>query len=234
MVETYNYICIKEILNRVLRHPLLKTLNLEDAIYYTLDFIRGMGLPNIYVDKLEKLHIKNFRHQLPCDCVKVIQVKDEHSKIAMPYMMSSFNSADGGSQFLPAYKIQGDVIYTNFKEGDILLSYSAIKVDDEGLPMLPDTPVFIKALESYIKKEYFTILFDLGNVNLNVLQNAQNDWAFNASHCRAYFTIPSEDEMDLIGGIMKRMIPLSREQEVGFKGTHNKEELRTYNPYSHL
>lgn len=230
MVETFNYICIKEILNRVLRHPLLKGINLEDAIYYTLDFIRGMGLPEVYIDKEEIIHIEDYRQLLPCDCIKVIQVREPKSQRTLPYMMSSFT--ENKIQILPAYKIQGNVIYTNFREGDLLISYSAIKVDGDGLPMLPDTPVFLKALEAYIKKEYFTILFDLGKINLNVLQIAQQDWAFNAGHCRSHFMLPSEDEMELIGRIMKRAIPLTKEQETGFAATHHKEHLKTFNPYS--
>ena len=191
-----------------------------------------MGLPNVYEDKQEVLSIQDFRSELPCDCVKVIQVRDENTKYVLKYMMSSFNGAPLGSFPKPAYKIQGNYIYTNFREGKVLLSYQAIKVDDDGLPMLPDTPVFLKALESYIKKEYFTILFDLGDLHLNILQNAQNDWAFNAGHCRAYFTIPSEDEMELIGGIMKRMVPLTEEQSNGYVSTHNKEYIKSHNPYS--
>jgi hypothetical protein len=226
MVETYNYICIKEILNKVLRHPLMKSLNLEDAIYYTLDFIRGMGLPNVYVDKNENLDIKDYRCLLPCDCIKVQQIRDNKTKLMLPYMTAT----DYKDKSLPAYKIQGNVIYTNFDNGSITVYYSAIKVDDDGLPMLPDTPVFIKALESYIKKEYFTVLFDCGNINLNVLQNAQNDWSFNAGHCRAYFTLPSEDEMEMIGNVMKRMIPEKNEKYTGFKDTHIKEVIKTHSP----
>lgn len=226
MVETYNYICIKEILNRVLRHPLMKNLNLEDAIYYTLDFIQGMGLPNIYIDKSEVLELKDYRCLLPCDCVKVQQVRDNKTNLMLPYMTAT----DYKDKSLPAYKIQGNVIYTNFENGFVTVYYSAIKTDDDGLPMLPDTPVFIKALESYIKKEYFTVLFDCGTIALYVLQNAQNDWSFNAGHCRAYFTLPSEDEMEMIGNVMKRMIPERNEKYTGFKDTHVKEVMKVHSP----
>ena len=38
--------------------------------------------------------------------------------------------------------------------------------------------------------------------------------------------------MELIGRIMKRAIPLTKEQETGFAATHHKEHLKTFNPYS--
>jgi len=42
-------------------------------------------------------------------------------------------------------------------------------IDEEGLPMIPDNPIFLKTLELYIKKEYFTILFDMGKISPAVL-----------------------------------------------------------------
>jgi len=33
-------------------------------------------------------------------------------------------------------------------------------VDENGFPLILDNPVYLRALESFIKKEVFTILFD--------------------------------------------------------------------------
>ena len=61
MVQNNNFVNIRVVLDRLLRHPLLTDLNLETAIQYTLDFIGVMGLPNVYVDKVETVDIKEYR-----------------------------------------------------------------------------------------------------------------------------------------------------------------------------
>jgi len=67
------------------------------------------------------------------------------------------------------YKIQGTFLYTTVKEGTIELSYRAISTDEEGYPLLPDNSSFSRALELFVKKSWFTILFDLGKISPGVL-----------------------------------------------------------------
>ena len=65
MVSEFNYISVKEVLSRLLRHPLLRDLDLETAIQFVIDFIAVMGLPNIYADKVTTICIDNYRGQKP-------------------------------------------------------------------------------------------------------------------------------------------------------------------------
>jgi len=61
------------------------------------------------------------------------------------------------------------MIYTTVKEGTIELSYKAISTDTNGYPLLPDNSSFSRALELFVKKSWFTILFDLGKISSAVL-----------------------------------------------------------------
>jgi hypothetical protein len=101
---------------------------------------------------------------LPCDLVAINQVRNHKTKGAMRYMTDNFNGKSKDIRSFDTWKSQGRIIYTSFPKGTVDVSYKAIKVDDEGFPMLPDNPVFLKALELYIKKEEFTVLFDLGKI----------------------------------------------------------------------
>ena len=58
------------------------------------------------------------------------------------------------------YKVQGNIIFTSIKNGTIEIAYNSFKVDSEGYPMIPDNSSFIEALELYIKKQYFDIIFN--------------------------------------------------------------------------
>ena len=230
MTNNVNFINIREILSRVTRHPLMSDMGLESAIQYTLDFIAAMGLPKIYVDKVADVDIENYRALLPCDLISIIQVRTKHGD-CLRSMTDSFGSCPvdrNQERGESTFKTQGRVIYTSFKDGSIQIAYKAIPVDEEGLPMLPDNPIFLKALELYIKKEWFTILFDLGKIQPAVLNNTQQEYAFKAGQCNSEFTIPSPSEMESISGILNQMVPRVNEFRKGFKDLGNKEFLKLH------
>lgn len=76
---------------------------------------------------------------------------------------------DSWRDSIPAYKVQGRCIFTTFSDGTVKVAYRAMYLDDDGFPMIPDMPLFQKALELYIKTECFTVLFDMDKISGNVL-----------------------------------------------------------------
>ena len=223
MWSEFQWISVKEVLSRVLRHPMLQHVDLEAGIQYTLDFIGAVGLPNIFEEKCESVEICNFRGMLPCDLVAINQVRNHKTKGAMRYMTDNFNGKSKDVRSFDTWKSQGRIIYTSFPKGTVDVSYKAIKVDDEGFPMLPDNPVFLKALELYIKKEEFTVLFDLGKIQQNVLQNAQTEYAFKVGQATTEFILPSVSEMQSITGMLHQLVPHENQFVKGFKTLGDKE-----------
>ena len=71
MISEISYINIREVLNRVLRHPLLQDVTLEQAVQYIIDFIGIFGMPKLYQNQEEILHIENFRAKLPCNLISI-------------------------------------------------------------------------------------------------------------------------------------------------------------------
>lgn len=228
MWSEFNYVRLPEILSRVMRNPLLRDLDLETAIQYTLDFFAVMGLPNIYVDKVEVIDIDNYRGQLPCDLIAINQVRLAKNGVCLRAMTDSFNGTHPEDNGELSFKTQGSVIFTSFKTGDIELSYKAIPTDDDGLPLLPDNLVFLKTLELYIKKEWFTILFDMGKISPAVLQNTQQEYAFKAGQCNNEFMIPSVSEMEAFTRMYNTLIPRVNEFSKAFKHLDNKEYIKLH------
>lgn len=224
MVKNNNYINIREVLSRVLRHPLLHDTSLEQAIQYTIDFLGIFGMPKMYLDKEEVLHIENYRTLLPCDLVSINQIKDCASSICLRSATDSFTTQEPNSKY--TFKTQGQVLYTSFKTGDVLISYKAIPIDKDGFPLLIDNSVFLKALEAYIKKEVFTILFDMGKIQGPVLQNTQQQYAWLAGQLQSEFTIPSISEMESIKNSWCTLIQRTREFDNGFASLGNREQLK--------
>lgn len=233
MVKEYQYINIREALSRVLRHPLLQEVTLEQAIQYTTDFIGVFGMPKLYQDKEEVLHIEEFRCILPCGLISINQIKECKTGVCLRSMTDNFMPREhydkNAGYKIPqelSFKTQGQVLYVSFKTGDVSVSYKSIPVDKDGLPLLIDNSVFLKALEAYIKREVFTILFDMGKITPAVLQNTQQQYAWLAGQLQSEFTIPSQSEMESISRMWNTLIQRTSEFNNGFSSLGNKEYIK--------
>lgn len=218
MVNTFQFVPLRQLLEEVTKHPMLKDVDIEAGITYAIKFFAHIGLPNIYEEKQACVEISKYRGELPCDLVAIIQVRDERTKVCLRSMTDSFNTASTTIPGGPSFKTQGRFIITSFESGTVRIAYKAIAVDEDGVPMVPDNPLFIEALTSYIKKERFLVLFDQGKLNERVLDRAEKDWCWAKARCKSEFLIPSESEMQTITGMMHRLIPSKHEFEAGYKG----------------
>lgn len=228
MVTEYNYVNIRVVLDRLLKHPLLQDLTLENVIQYVVDFIACMGLPNIYQDEIATIPIKNYRGVLPCNVASINQVRLKKDGRCFRAMTDNFNGTYLEDRGELSFKTQGQIIFTSTKDEDIEISYKSIPVDSEGLPLLPDNAIFLKTLELYIKKEWFTILFDLGKITPQVLQNTQQEYAFKAGQCNNEFMIPSISEMESFTRMYNTLIPRMSEFDKSFRHLGDKEYLKRH------
>ena len=228
MAESYTN--IRLILDKIMRHPLMRDISLETAVDYTVDFMRIVGVPSMFMEKTEIVEVKNYRAKLPCDYYQMIQVRKINGP-AFRYSSDSFHMSeckDNNKRDLAdlTYKIQGNLIYTSIEEGEIELSYEAIVTDSEGYPLLPDNSSFTRALELYIKKQWFTILFDLGKINPNVLQNVQQEYAWAVGDCQTEFNRLSIDKAESFYNSWRTLLLRDTEHRTGFINNGTKERLK--------
>ena len=230
------YISIRQILDDLLDHPLLQDLSFERAVNYAVHFIQIVGVPNEFEEKTALVNIENYRGCLPCDYYDMIQVRTykegEYCPKVFRYASDNFHysskkepngNSDNGDL---TYKLQNNAIYTSLKEGVIEVAYHAIKVDKEGYPMIPENSSFIQALELYIKKKVFTILFDQGKINNAVLQNTQQEYAWYVAQARSDMSIPSISEMESIKNSWCTLLQRTTEFNKGFKSNGRAEYIR--------
>ena len=233
MVKEYNYIGIQEVLSRILRHPLLQDVTLEQAVQHTIDFLGVFGMPKLFENREETIHIEDFRGRLPCNCIQINQIKECKSGLCLRSMTDNFMPKEhydkNAGYKVPSeltFKTQGQLLYTSFKEGDVAISYKSIPVDKDGFPLLIDNPVFLKALELYIKKEVFTVLFDMGKITPPVLQNTQQQYAWVAGQLHSEFTIPSISEMESIKRSWCTLLQRTSSFNDGFRNNGNQEYMK--------
>ena len=226
MIQSTN---IRRILDRVMRHPMMRDIPFETAVEYTVDFIELMGTPAIYDEKTAVVEVKDWRGQLPCDFHRMIQVRmapTQHEgkyhgcvpRLDRPmyrYSGHSFHMSETKPNSLMTmeltYKIQGMVIFTSTKDIDVEIAYRAFAVDDEGYPLLPDNTSFLRGLENYIKLQWFTIKFDMGEISLPVLQNTQQEYAWAAGDAKSEFSRLDIDKAETLFNACKTLLPRNNE-----------------------
>lgn len=216
MIKAKEYISLHEVLSRVLRHPMLQSVDLEQAVQYAVEFMSMFGLPSFFEDRIDEIEIKDYRGLIPCDVISVNQVRDKRTGICLQAMSGTFYNGKERLHQEGGFKIQNKIIYTSFKDGMVEMSYKTFILDCDGIPLVPDNQTFLKCLESYIKEIVFTIKFDMGQLNQNVLNKAQQDYAWYAGKLKAEFTIPSLSEMETLKNSYNTMISKQHEFKSGF------------------
>lgn len=226
-------VSIKIILDRILRHPLMQDISLETVVDYTIDFMRIMGVPSIFMDKVELLQVNQYRALLPCDYYQMIQVRlAKENRPAFRYSGDSFhlsphkhmNHRGFPDEF--TYKIQGGIIYTSLEKGCIEIAYEAIATDEDGYPLIPDNSSFTRALELYIKKQWFIILFDQGKISPAVLNQTLQDYAWAAGDCQSEFNRLSLDKAESFYNSWRTLIMRDTEHVSGFRTNGAKEKIK--------
>lgn len=248
MIKEIQYTNIRRVLDNLMEHPMLRDLNLDQAVRYTIRFISLHGYPKLYKDKEATIQIKDFRGMLPCDLESIIQVRDSKSGLCLRSMTETFNPTEDDNPirnkkphkekelYIPhghihgemAFKTQGRVIYTSFPKGEIDIKYKAIPVDEDGFPLLIDNENYLAALEAYIKVQVFTIKYDTGKINAGILQNAQQDYAWRAAELQDEFTVPSVSEMETYTRIYNTALMSMKHFDTGFKRLGEREYIRNH------
>lgn len=226
------YISIKVVLDNILDHPMLRDVSFERAVNHTINFMRILGCPRMFEEKVSLVNISNWRGALPCDFNDIIQVRthsscDRKNYGVFRHTTDSFHMSENKQDsFDLTYKIQGNVIFTSMKEGVIEIAYNAFAVDSDGYPMIPDNSSFIRALELYIKKQYFTVLFDLGKINQAVYQNVCQEYAWAVGQAQSDLIRPTIDQMQALTNSLNTLIPRVREHSSGFVNNGNTEVIK--------
>lgn len=227
------YISIRQVLSDITDHPLLKDVSFERAINHAVHFLRIVGMPKEFTEQTEVIEIKDYRGILPCNLESIIQIRTHrncgHHYRVFRYSTDNFHMSDNKQDSYDlTYKVQGDVIFTSMKKGSIEIAYRAIPVDNDGYPMIPDSSPFIRALELYIKKQVFTVLFDLGKITPQVYNNCLQEYAWAVGAAQSDLIKPSIDELESITNSWNTLIPRVTQHKTGFVNNGVQEKIKQH------
>lgn len=225
-------------MDKITRHPLMQDIPFETVIDYAVDFIRLVGTPPSFVDKTAIIDIHNYRGELPCDFYEMIQVRlayDEKHRVenhapTFRYTTDSFHMSPNKPHVTDlTYKLQGNCIFTApLEEGQIEIAYKAMPIDDEGYPMIPDNSAFSRALEMYIKKQWFTIQYDMGKISQAVMAKTDQDYAWAVGQAQTDLIRPTIDQMESISNMWNTLVPRAHEHRKGFVHEGSREHIKIH------
>lgn len=222
----YNRISIKQVMDDILDHPMMQDLSFERAINYAVEFIKIVGMPTAFENKVIRIPVKDYEGYrilnneeipaIPDDCYQILAIKKDGNQDVILNTSTSVFGTSQNNTATPSYVIRGNSLQTSFEEGELEMSYLALPSDEEGYPTIPEIASYIRALELYIKKKWFTILFDLGKLHGSIYNNVKQEYAFAVAQAQSELIKPSLDEMEAFTNMWNSLLPRHRAHKFGF------------------
>ena len=219
------FISLKEIINRVHRAggDVVSDITEDDVIDYAIELIGVVGMPQLFLHKVETLEITKYRAPLPCDFVEEEAVKCCNN-IAFNASTDMYRVEDSKT-FVPTYKIQGDYIVTSLESGFIKLAYTAVKTDEDGYPMIVDDQAFIRALVDYIVYNRVKTEYVNGRTTENIMERIERTYEADIAIATSKLTQPTIDEFNNVTRMMNSFIFRANARKSGFKSIGDEQPI---------
>lgn len=193
--NNFKFVSIDVVASRITKHPLLKDINYEDIIQYTVDVLRLVNVPRSYEEQSKYAEVIEYKAQLPADClnVKSVDFVENGHTYAMTIATDTLNkhipSLENKDRSIGqyTYSLNADKIHVNQAEGVVFIVYDVLKCGEDGFPMIPDSVSLRLAIENYIKKNVFSVYEDLGKISGRAVEKAEQEYAWYIGKAQTEF-----------------------------------------------
>jgi len=204
MNRSQNYVSIDVIANKIYKNPLLKDINFEDIIDYTLSVIKILRVPGVYKEESCYKEVDNHMIALPKNALNIKTVDLCIGNRLIPIRESTYSLSNHLNKINEqynhhnnTYSINNQILKTSCKKGKIFITFDTIKVDNDNIPMIPDSEALLRAIEAYIKIQVYTVLVDLNKLSERALNRAEQEYYFNVGKAQSEFQgFNNEDSID--------------------------------------
>lgn len=141
------------------------------------------------------------------------------------YKHFKFDTANpsGGVQ----YTVKPGFIMCNAHCGYLKLSYSAIKTDENGYPLIPDMISFSEAIYWYITMKLKYPEYLNGRMNREIYYDIKRSWNFYAKQAYAEAMMPNEDGLESLKNNWNKLVPEYNDHNTFY--SHTGERQTIYN-----
>lgn len=230
--KSHNYISLDVIANKIYKNPLLKDTNYEDIIDFALSVIKIAKVPGVYQEESCYKDVIDFKVAIPKSALNIKSVSYCSGNKLIPMLESTNTLANQIDkikyplQQSHTYSIGNSLIKTSCKEGKIFIVFDTIKLDEDDIPMIPDSEALLRAIEAYIKIQIYSVMVDMGKVSERALNRVEQEYYFNIGKAQTEFQeFTNEDSMESFINGWKRQFPTSHEYSGRYDSESKKENL---------
>ena len=184
---------------------------MDDYIEWISEGIQYIGSYYQYVEKDILITIDNYKGELPCDfysLIRIVNNSDNQYNSFNKHLIGTTNtSLNKNSNSARDYNITNNVITTSFISGTLHLEYTAIPLDCDGLPTIPDIIDYKDALMWKCAYQLSLRGYVFKKAELNDLNFTKGMWNRYCQQARAAINMPDVDTLERIKNIMIRFKP---------------------------
>lgn len=127
------------------------------------------------------------------------------------------------------YSIKPGYIMTNAPCGYLKLSYSAIPMDEDGYPLVPDKASFMEAIYWYITMKLKYPEYLNGTLRRDVYYDIRNSWNFYCRQAYAEALMPNEDGLESIKNSWNKLVPEIMDHSTFYSHTGERQVIHNAN-----
>ena len=250
-MKVINYKSLGAVLWRVLKNPLAVELTYDEAAEYALEFIKLLGAPVIYEDKIANIELSYHKGEMPCDVLTINGVRyldtDEEGRKNQPIALrestnvyhidpqeftnesnTDFDLRGNHRRTEFTYSIQRGIFFCSMREGSVEISYKGISLDEDGYPLIPDNEKVLLGMEYYILSRYLEPLWMMGKITDKVFEYVNKKRYFYMPSAFTALTMPSIDLMETMMNSLNRLVINTTAHQNFFKKMGEKERIRKF------
>ena len=210
-------------------------LNFADCAEWTAEALGLIGAFGQYQQESKCLELINGKARLPLNLYKLSDIRYNHQPVYWSNNSSATNYACSNCQ-IPVcnndnctytFYINSAYLITNIIDTptNICITYLGIPVNEEGIPLIPDDPMYHKAIESFIIHNLDYANFRKGKITDKVYAESKANWAFYCPAAKGAANMPNLAQIEAWGNIFKRMTPMRTEYSNGFRNITKRENF---------
>lgn len=127
------------------------------------------------------------------------------------------------------YTIKPGYIMCNVPCGYLKMSYSAIPLDDDGYPLIPDLTSYTEAIYWYITMKALYPKLLRGELNRQDYYDIRRSWAFYCAQAYAEALMPNEDGLEAIKNNWNKIVPEYADHNTFYSHTGEKQIIYNAN-----
>lgn len=202
----------------------------------------------------EPIVVSDYRAKLPCDLVEfkyafdLETYKKLQSTFSETHLVNMSNTKNGeahrrltpdywargikeyGESFYNegTYQLKKGYIFTDYKEGSLIIIYKAWPMDDDENLLVPSDQKVIQALASKIQYHIDYQLWRSGDISDRVFQDSQQNMLFDIPAANTHAIMPSEDQMNRISNFIKSTLRNNNYFDTHFTSFGRRDRYRTH------